>query len=39
LSIDGPTINHVFFSVIEIPCLLFMAWTRWRGAEPVAANA
>ena len=28
---------YVFFSAIEIPCLLFIVWTAWRWAEPTAA--
>jgi len=39
LFVGGPTINYDFFSLVEIPCLLFMVWTRWRWADPVAANA
>lgn len=30
----GPTGYYVFFSAIEIPCLLFIVWTAWRWAEP-----
>ena len=39
LFIGGPTLYYVFFSAIEIPCLLFIIWTAWRWAEPLAANA
>ncbi len=33
----GPTLYYVFFSAIEIPCLLFIVWTAWRWTEPTAA--
>lgn len=33
----GPTPYYVFFSAIEIPCLLLIVWTAWRWAEPTAA--
>jgi hypothetical protein len=33
----GPTGYYVFFSAIEIPCLLFIVWTAWRWPEPAAA--
>ena len=33
------TLYYVFFSAIEIPCLLFIVWTAWRWAEPSAAVA
>ncbi len=36
---SGPTAYYVFFSAIEIACLLFIVWTAWRWAEPVAAGA
>ena len=39
LFIGGPTLYYVFFSAIEIPCLLFIVWTAWRWAEPSAAVA
>jgi Family of unknown function (DUF6326) len=39
LFIGGPTLYYVFFSAVEIPCLLFIVWTAWRWAEPVAAGA
>jgi hypothetical protein len=39
LFIGTPTLYYVFFSVIEIACLLFIVWTAWRWTEPVAANA
>ncbi len=35
----GPTPYYAFFSAIEIPCLLFIAWTAWRWAEPAAASS
>ena len=31
---SGPTVYYVFFSAIEIACLLFIVWTAWRWAEP-----
>jgi hypothetical protein len=34
----APTTYYVFFSVIEIACLLFIAWTAWRWAEPARAT-
>jgi hypothetical protein len=30
---SGPTLYYVFFSAIEVPCLLFIVWTAWRWAE------
>ena len=36
---SGPTVYYVFFSAIEIACLLFIVWTAWRWAQPVAAVA
>jgi hypothetical protein len=38
---SGPTAYYVFFSVIEIACLLVIVWSAWRWAEqaPVAAIA
>jgi hypothetical protein len=36
---SGPTAYYMFFSVIEVACLLFIVWTSWRWAEPVAAVA
>ncbi len=36
LFVGGPTLYYVFFSAIEIPCLLFIVWTAWRWAEPPA---
>ena len=39
LFIGTPTLYYVFFSAIEIACLLFIVWTAWRWAEPVVANA
>jgi hypothetical protein len=37
----APTLHYVFFSAIEIVCLLFIVWTAWRwaGSAPVAAIA
>ena len=34
----GPTSYYIFFSAIEIPCLLFIVWTAWRWAKPVVAT-
>lgn len=34
---EGPTLYYVFFSALEIVCLLFITWTAWRWAEPTAA--
>jgi len=34
---SGPTAYYLFFSAIEIPCLLFIVWTAWRWPEPAAA--
>jgi hypothetical protein len=39
LFIGTPTMYYVFFSAIEIPCLLFIVWTAWRWPEPVASVA
>jgi hypothetical protein len=39
LFIGGPTLYYVFFSTVEIPCLLFIVWTAWRWEEPVVAAA
>jgi hypothetical protein len=39
LFVGTTTVYYVFFSAIEIACLLFIVWTAWRWAEPVAANA
>ena len=39
LFVGGPTLYYVFFSAIEIPCLLFIVWTAWRWAKPTAAVA
>jgi hypothetical protein len=35
----APTLHYVFFSAIEIVCLLFIVWTAWRWAEPAPAAA
>jgi hypothetical protein len=35
----GPTAYYVFFSIIEVACLLFIVGTAWRWGEPVAAVA
>jgi Sec-independent protein secretion pathway component TatC len=39
LFIGTPTLYYVLFSAIEIACLLFIVWTAWRWAEPVASIA
>jgi hypothetical protein len=36
---SGPTAYYVFFSVIEVACLLFIVWTAWRWAEPAPATS
>jgi hypothetical protein len=30
----GPSAYYVFFSVIEVACLLFIVWRAWSWAEP-----
>jgi hypothetical protein len=35
---SGPTAYYVFFSVIEVACLLFIVWSAWRWAEPARAT-
>jgi hypothetical protein len=39
MIIGGGTIYYLFYTAIEIPCLLFIIWTAWRWAEPVDAAA
>jgi threonine/homoserine/homoserine lactone efflux protein len=34
----APTTYYVFFSVIEIACLLFIVWTAWRWADSAPAT-
>ena len=34
LFIGIPTIYYVFFSVIEIACVLFIVWTAWKWKNP-----
>jgi hypothetical protein len=34
---SGPTAYYVFFSVIEVACLLFIVWRAWSWAEPARA--
>ena len=34
---SGPAGYYVFFSAIEMACLLFIVWTAWRWAEPLSA--
>lgn len=34
---SGPAVYYLFFSTIEIACLLFIVWTAWRWAEPARA--
>ena len=36
---SAPTSYYVFFSVIEVACLLFIVWTALRWAEPAPAIA
>jgi hypothetical protein len=38
LFIGTPTAYYVFFSAIEIACLLIIVWTAWRWAEPALAT-
>ena len=35
----APTVYYVFFSAIEIACLLFIVWTALRWAEPARVTA
>jgi hypothetical protein len=35
----APTVYYVFFSAIEIACLLFIVWTALRWAEPAPVTA
>ena len=39
MTVGTLTAYYLFYSAIEIPCLLFIVWTAWRWAEPVPANA
>jgi hypothetical protein len=39
LFIGTPTTYYLFFSVIEIACLLFIVWTAWSWAEPAPVTA
>mgnify|MGYP001397527957 CR=1 FL=1 len=34
LFIGIPTIYYVFFSIIEIACVLFIVWTAWKWKNP-----
>jgi hypothetical protein len=34
LFIGIPTIYYVFFSAIEIACVLFIVWTAWKWKNP-----
>jgi len=34
-----PTLYYVFFSAIEIACLLFIVWTAWKWADRAPAAA
>jgi hypothetical protein len=34
---SGPAVYYLFFSAIEIACLLFIVWTARRWIEPVPA--
>lgn len=35
---SGPTAYYLFFSVIEIACLLFIVWTAWKWADSAQAS-
>jgi len=35
---SAPTAYYVFFSVIEVACLLFIVWRAWSWAEPARAT-
>jgi hypothetical protein len=39
LFVGTATSYYVFFSAIEIACLLLIIWTAWRWAEPVSSIA
>jgi hypothetical protein len=34
---SGPAAYYLFFSTIEVACLLFIVWTAWRWVEPATA--
>ena len=36
LFVGTPTTYYLFFSAIEIACLLFIVWTAWRWATPAS---
>jgi riboflavin transporter FmnP len=36
--VGSPAHYYIFFSAIEIACLLFIVWTSWRWSEPVSAT-
>ena len=38
LFVGAPTLYYVFFSAIEIACLLFIVWCAWRWAEPALST-
>ncbi len=38
LFIGTTTPYYVFFSAIEIACLLFIVWSAWSWAEPALAT-
>jgi hypothetical protein len=39
LSVGKPALYYLFFSAIEIACLLFIVWKAWAWSEPAPANA
>jgi hypothetical protein len=38
LFVGMPTTYYVFFSAIEIACLLFIVWTAWRWVDSAPAT-
>ena len=39
LFVGTPTLYYLFFSAIEIACLLFIVWTAWKWADRAPAAA
>ena len=39
LFVGTPPLFYLFFSAIEIACLLLIVWTAWRWADPAPATA
>ena len=39
LFVGTATAYYIFFSAIEIACLVLIIWTAWRWAEPVSSIA